>query len=36
MTAIFKKFWIETMLNTEISEHLGYEKHQLKKGLSSL
>ncbi|EXB08251.1 transposase, Mutator family protein [Acinetobacter sp. 1396970] len=32
MTAIFKKFMIETALNTELSEHLGYEKHQPKKG----
>ncbi|WP_228131719.1 IS256 family transposase, partial [Acinetobacter sp. 1566109] len=32
MTAIFKKFMIETALNTEPSEHLGYEKHQPKKG----
>ncbi|MPW42462.1 transposase [Acinetobacter sp. Ac_877] len=24
MTAIFKKFMIETALNTELSEHLGY------------
>lgn len=32
MTAIFKKFMIETALNTELSEHLGYEKHQPKNG----
>lgn len=32
MTAIFKKIMIETALNTELSEHLGYEKHQPKKG----
>jgi putative transposase len=32
MTAIFKNFMIETALNTELSEHLGYEKHQPKKG----
>ena len=32
MTAVFKKFMIETALNTELSEHLGYEKHQPKKG----
>ncbi len=31
MTAIFKKFMIETALNTKLSDHLGYEKHQLKK-----
>ncbi len=31
MTAIFKKFMIETALNTELSDHLGYEKHQPKK-----
>ncbi|OTG84105.1 IS256 family transposase [Acinetobacter sp. ANC 4558] len=35
MTAIFKKFMIETALNTELSDHLGYEKHQPKKGLNS-
>ncbi|MFA3309455.1 hypothetical protein KWG10_17825, partial [Acinetobacter baumannii] len=27
MTAVFKKFMIETALNTELSDHLGYEKH---------
>ncbi|WP_224965366.1 IS256 family transposase [Acinetobacter guillouiae] len=32
MTAVFKKFMIETALNTELSDHLGYEKHQPKKG----
>jgi putative transposase len=31
LTAVFKKFMIETALNTELSEHLGYEKHQSKK-----
>ena len=31
MTAIFKKFMIETALNTDLSDHLGYEKHQPKK-----
>ena len=25
---------IETALNTELSDHLGYEKHQPKKGLN--
>jgi putative transposase len=35
MTAIFKKFMIETALNTELSDHLGYEKHQPKKGSNS-
>lgn len=25
MTAVFKKFMIETALNTELSDHLGYE-----------
>ena len=34
MTAVFKKFMIETALNTELSDHLGYEKHQAKKGSS--
>ncbi|EKP53202.1 hypothetical protein ACINNAV82_A0032 [Acinetobacter baumannii Naval-82] len=31
MTAVFKKFMIETALNTELSDHLGYEKHQPRK-----
>lgn len=31
MTAVFKKFMIETALNTELSEQLGYKKHQPKK-----
>lgn len=31
LTAVFKKFMIETALNAELSEHLGYEKHQPKK-----
>ena len=35
MTAVFKKFMIETALNTELSEHLGYEKHQPKKGFNA-
>ncbi|WP_447412150.1 IS256 family transposase [Acinetobacter baumannii] len=35
MTAVFKKFMIETALNTELSDHLGYEKHQPKKGSNS-
>ena len=35
MTAVFKKFMIETALNTELSDHLGYEKHQSKKGINS-
>ncbi len=35
MTAIFKKFMIETALNTKLSDHLGYEKHQPKKGSNS-
>ena len=30
-----KKFMIETALNTELSDHLGYEKHQPKKGSNS-
>ncbi len=32
MTAVFM---IETALNTELSDHLGYEKHQPKKGSNS-
>jgi len=32
MTAVFKKFMIETAINTELSDHLGYVKHQPKKG----
>lgn len=32
MAAVFKKIMIETALNTELSEHLGYEKHQIRKG----
>nr|WP_265937793.1 transposase [Acinetobacter baumannii] len=35
MTAVFKKFMIETALNTELSDHLGYEKHQSRKGSNS-
>ncbi|WP_151965221.1 IS256-like element ISAba26 family transposase [Acinetobacter soli] len=35
MTAVFKKIMIETALNTELSNHLGYEKHQPKKGSNS-
>ena len=35
MTAVFKKFMIETALNTELSDPLGYEKHQPKKGSNS-
>jgi len=35
MTAVFKKFMIETALNTELSDHLGYEKHQSKKSSNS-
>ena len=31
LSAIFKKLMIETALNTELTEHLGYEKHQPKK-----
>ena len=30
-SAMFKKLMIETALNTELTEHLGYEKHQPKK-----
>ncbi|KQD33593.1 transposase [Acinetobacter pittii] len=33
MTAIFKKFMIETALNTELSEHLGYESINLRMDL---
>ena len=35
MIAVFKKFMIETALNTELSDHLGYEKHQSKKSSNS-
>lgn len=35
MTAVFKKFMIETALNTELSEHLGYDKHQSRTGLNA-
>ena len=35
LTAVFKKFMIETALNTELSEHLGYEKHQSKKAVNT-
>ena len=31
LSAMFKKLMIETALNTELTEHLGYEKHQPKK-----
>jgi len=33
MTAIFKKFMIETALNTELSEHLGLKSINLRKDL---
>lgn len=33
MTAVFKKFMIETALNTELSEHLGYKNINQRKGL---
>ena len=35
LAAVFKKFMIETALNTELSEHLGYEKHQFKKAANT-
>ena len=28
LSAMFKKLMIETALNTELTEHLGYEKHR--------
>ena len=31
LSAMFKKMMIETALNTELTEYLGYEKHQPKK-----
>lgn len=35
ITSVFKKFMIETALNTELSEHLGYDKHQPRKDLNA-
>ena len=35
LSAMFKKLMIETALNTELTEHLGYEKHQPKNPITT-